>query len=78
MDNEPTNEQGVVYLFALCYRQLGFKGVERIQTGFPDCVAPRPSPVLDAPVQPVRLVPQDPAQMTDQQLETALDELARE
>lgn len=32
----PTNEQGVVYLFGMVSRELGFT-VEAIQNGFPDC-----------------------------------------
>lgn len=36
----PTNEQGVVFLFALLSQNLGFV-VEAIQTGFPDCEAKR-------------------------------------
>ena len=36
----PLNEQGVVYLFALVARDLGFT-VEDIGTSFPDCEAKR-------------------------------------
>lgn len=36
----PTNEQGVVLLFGRLAPRLGFH-VERVQTGFPDCVARR-------------------------------------
>jgi len=36
----PTNEQGVVYLFALLAKDLGFE-VEAIRTSFPDCEAMR-------------------------------------
>lgn len=36
----PTNEQGVVYLFALISNDLGFK-VENVRTEFPDCTALR-------------------------------------
>jgi hypothetical protein len=32
----PTNEQGVVYLFGMVSRELGFS-VEALQQGFPDC-----------------------------------------
>lgn len=41
MDYAPTNELGVVYLFALMAPRLGFRGIEKIQPGFPDCVARR-------------------------------------
>ncbi len=40
MAYEPTNEAGVLFLFALMARQLGFM-VLRLQTGFPDCEAMR-------------------------------------
>ncbi|MBA7530698.1 hypothetical protein ES705_22908 [subsurface metagenome] len=36
----PTNEQGVVFLFANISNDLGFK-VENVQTAFPDCTALR-------------------------------------
>lgn len=36
----PTNELGVVFLFGMLARQLGFV-VMRIQAGFPDCEAMR-------------------------------------
>src|SRR3972149_3529964 len=36
----PTNEQGVVFLFGMVSRQLGFS-IERIGTEFPDCEAKR-------------------------------------
>jgi hypothetical protein len=38
--HEPINEQGVVYLFGMVARELGFL-VESIATGFPDCDAKR-------------------------------------
>jgi hypothetical protein len=37
---EPTNEQGVLFLFGAVARKLGF-AVIRVQTGFPDCEAYR-------------------------------------
>lgn len=37
---EPTNEQGVLFLFGAMARKLGF-AVIRVQTGFPDCEAYR-------------------------------------
>jgi hypothetical protein len=40
MLHAPVNEQGVVYLFALLSRSLGFT-VEAIQSAFPDAVAKR-------------------------------------
>ena len=40
MIHAPLNEQGVVYLFALVARELGFT-VEAIGTSFPDCEAKR-------------------------------------
>lgn len=36
----PTNEMGVMFLFALMARKLGFV-VQRLQTGYPDCEAMR-------------------------------------
>jgi hypothetical protein len=36
----PINEQGVVLLFGMLARELGFL-VEAVQTGFPDCEAKR-------------------------------------
>lgn len=39
MASPPENELGVVCLFALMHRRLGFKGIKRIQTRFPDCIA---------------------------------------
>jgi hypothetical protein len=38
--HEPVNEQGVVFLFGMVARELGYS-VEAIQTGFPDCEAKR-------------------------------------
>jgi len=38
--HEPVNEQGVVFLFGMVARELGFV-VESVQTGFPDCTAKR-------------------------------------
>lgn len=38
LQHEPLNEQGVVYLFGMVARELGFL-VESIQEGFPDCRA---------------------------------------
>lgn len=38
--HEPQNEQGVVFLFGMIARELGYI-VESIQTGFPDCIANR-------------------------------------
>ena len=40
MLNEPTNEQGVIFLFGAMAVQLGFM-VTLIQTAFPDCQALR-------------------------------------
>jgi len=37
---EPTNEQGVLFLFGAVARKMGF-AVIRVQTGFPDCEAYR-------------------------------------
>src|SRR5262249_16619527 len=37
---EPTNEQGVLFLFGAVARKLGFAMI-RVQTGFPDCEAYR-------------------------------------
>ncbi|MBX9788237.1 MAG: hypothetical protein K2Y37_04935 [Pirellulales bacterium] len=36
MRHAPINEQGVVYLFGMVSRELGFY-IEAIQQGFPDC-----------------------------------------
>ncbi len=36
--NAPINEQGVVYLFGMVSRELGFM-VESLSQGFPDCEA---------------------------------------
>ena len=41
MNYAPENELGVVFLFAHLAPRFGFKGVERIQAAFPDCVARR-------------------------------------
>jgi len=38
--HEPVNEQGVVLLFGMLARKLGYV-VEAVQTGFPDCEAKR-------------------------------------
>ena len=38
--HEPVNEQGVVFLFGMVARELGYL-VEAIQSGFPDCEAKR-------------------------------------
>jgi hypothetical protein len=38
--HEPVNEQGVVFLFGMIARELGYM-VEAVQTGFPDCEAKR-------------------------------------
>lgn len=38
--HEPVNEQGVVLLFGMVARELGYM-VEAVQTGFPDCEAKR-------------------------------------
>lgn len=38
--HEPVNEQGVVFLFGMLARELGYY-VEAVQTGFPDCEAKR-------------------------------------
>jgi hypothetical protein len=38
--HEPVNEQGVVFLFGMVARELGYL-VEAVQTGFPDCDAKR-------------------------------------
>jgi hypothetical protein len=40
LDYEPDNEQGVIYLFSHHARRFGLR-VERIQNGFPDCIAYR-------------------------------------
>ena len=36
---EPTNEQGVVFLFGMVSRELGFESIEYLGTDFPDCEA---------------------------------------
>ncbi len=38
--HEPVNEQGVVFLFGMVARELGYL-VEQVQIGFPDCEAKR-------------------------------------
>ncbi len=38
--HEPVNEQGVIFLFGMLARELGYM-VEAMQTGFPDCEAKR-------------------------------------
>lgn len=38
--HEPVNEQGVVFLFGMVARELGYH-VEAVQTGYPDCEAKR-------------------------------------
>lgn len=38
--HEPVNEQGVVFLFGMAARELGYH-VEAVQTGYPDCEAKR-------------------------------------
>lgn len=38
--HEPTNEQGVVFLFGMVAKELGFL-VEAVAQGYPDCVAKR-------------------------------------
>jgi hypothetical protein len=40
LSRTPTNELGVVYLFGVLYDVFDFK-IERIQAGFPDCIARR-------------------------------------
>lgn len=40
LQHAPVNEQGVVFLFGMVARELGFV-VESIQTGYPDCEAKR-------------------------------------
>jgi len=40
MRHEPVNEQGVVLLFGMLAKELGYL-VEMVQTGFPDCEAKR-------------------------------------
>jgi hypothetical protein len=38
--HEPVNEQGVVLLFGMLARELGYR-IEAVQKGFPDCEAKR-------------------------------------
>jgi hypothetical protein len=40
LQHEPVNEEGVVFLFGMVARELGFI-VEAVQAGFPDCEAKR-------------------------------------
>jgi len=40
LTHEPVNEQGVVFLFGMVARELGYL-VEAVQPGFPDCEAKR-------------------------------------
>jgi hypothetical protein len=40
MRHEPVNEQGVVLLFGMLAKELGYM-IEAVQTGFPDCEAKR-------------------------------------
>jgi hypothetical protein len=40
MRNEPVNEQGVILLFGMVAKRLGYV-IESVQTGFPDCEAKR-------------------------------------
>ena len=40
MRHEPVNEQGVVLLFGILAKKLGYT-IEAVQTGFPDCEAKR-------------------------------------
>jgi len=37
--NEPTNEQGVIFLFGMVSEELGFSAIEYLGTDFPDCEA---------------------------------------
>ena len=39
--HEPTNEQGVVFLFGMVSKALGFKCIDRIGQPFPDCEGKR-------------------------------------
>jgi hypothetical protein len=38
LQHEPVNEQGVVFVFGMVARELGFL-VDAVQTGYPDCSA---------------------------------------
>jgi len=38
---EPVNEQGVIFLFAKCHKELGIEYIEGIQQGFPDAFGRR-------------------------------------
>lgn len=46
LHHAPTNEQGVVYLFGMVSRELGFN-IEALQSAFPDCEAKRLDPQRD-------------------------------
>lgn len=50
--HEPVNEQGVVFLFGMVARELGYL-VEAIQAGYPDCEAKRQ--IARGQWQPVRI-----------------------
>ena len=52
MRHEPVNEQGVVFLFGMVARELGYL-VEAVQPGYPDCDAKRR--IGDGKWQPVRV-----------------------
>ncbi len=41
MDYEPSNEAGVIIVFTLMMKNLGFSGIVKAQGGFPDCIARR-------------------------------------
>lgn len=41
MDYEPRNEAGVIILFSIVMKQLGFSGIVEAQGKFPDCIARR-------------------------------------
>jgi hypothetical protein len=43
LDHAPVNEQGVIFLFGMICRELGYI-VEMLKTGFPDCEAKRQLP----------------------------------
>ena len=49
---EPVNEQGVVFLFGMVARELGYL-VEAVQSGFPDCEAKRK--IVKGQWQPVKI-----------------------
>jgi hypothetical protein len=50
--HEPVNEQGVVFLFGMVAKELGYS-VEAVQTGYPDCAAKRQ--IGPGKWQPVRI-----------------------